>query len=139
MSKTDWLIWTMLIGLPVVCGWLGVLAWQAQRVAARGLAAVSNLNDRLSATERRLALNARQAAEQAGRVAWLEARVRPVKAVGTARAVIPSQPQRESMTERRHRVLALARRGMEPELIAEKLGLPHGEIELILSLNAVAA
>jgi hypothetical protein len=39
------------------------------------------------------------------------------------------------MTERRHRVLALARRGLDAMSIAETLGVPYGEVELIISLS----
>ncbi len=40
--------------------------------------------------------------------------------------------------ERRHRVLALARKGMAPVEIAERLGMPAGEVELILGMKGLA-
>lgn len=58
---------------------------------------------------------------------------------------IPSSAYKEqtslkpNMTEKRHRVLALARYGQDVDTIANTLGLPHGEVELIVNLNSVAS
>lgn len=41
-----------------------------------------------------------------------------------------------SMTEKRHRVLSLAKYGQDVDTIANTLGLPHGEVELIVNLNS---
>lgn len=43
---------------------------------------------------------------------------------------------KSSMTEKRHRVLSLARYGQDVDTIANTLGLPHGEVELIVNLNS---
>lgn len=40
--------------------------------------------------------------------------------------------------ERRHRVLALARKGMAAAEIADRLGMPAGEVELILGMKGLA-
>jgi hypothetical protein len=45
---------------------------------------------------------------------------------------------KSNMTEKRHRVLALAKYGQDVDTIANTLGLPHGEVELIVNLNSVA-
>lgn len=80
-----------------------------------------------------------------------------MQAVGqaVAQAVMPLQPQpqpqpqpvaidpviagavnsRQSVTERRHRVLTLARRGMDVKAIAQTLGIPHGEVALIIRMS----
>lgn len=42
---------------------------------------------------------------------------------------------RQSVTERRHRVLTLARRGMDIKAIAQTLGMPHGEVALIIRMS----
>lgn len=42
---------------------------------------------------------------------------------------------RQSVTERRHRVLTLARRGMDVKAIAQTLGMPHGEVALIIRMS----
>lgn len=43
---------------------------------------------------------------------------------------------KSSMTEKRHRVLSLAKYGQDVDTIANTLGLPHGEVELIVNLNS---
>jgi hypothetical protein len=57
----------------------------------------------------------------------------PEPAVATATAAPPAT--RQSVTERRHRVLTLARRGMEVKAIAQTLGMPHGEVGLIIRMS----
>lgn len=47
----------------------------------------------------------------------------------------PSALVRQSMTERRHQVLTLARRGMDVQTIAITLGVPRGEVALIIGMN----
>lgn len=42
---------------------------------------------------------------------------------------------RQSVTERRHRVLTLSRRGMDVKAIAQTLGMPHGEVALIIRMS----
>lgn len=79
----------------------------------------------------------RKCGEHRRRIAWLETRLRPrpseqdqyVKAA-------PVQTEKLTITERRHRVLTLARRGKDPRTIAQTLGMPHGEVELMLNLQA---
>ena len=51
-----------------------------------------------------------------------------------ATAAAPTGP-RQSVTERRHRVLTLARRGMDIRAIAQTLGMPHGEVTLIIRMS----
>ena len=48
------------------------------------------------------------------------------------------QKTKSNMTEKRHRVLSLAKYGQDVDTIANTLGLPHGEVELIVNLNSVA-
>jgi hypothetical protein len=43
-------------------------------------------------------------------------------------------PQKLTITERRHRVRVLARRGKNAEAIATTLGMPRGEVQLIMGL-----
>jgi DNA-binding NarL/FixJ family response regulator len=92
--------------------------------------------------------------ELARRVAWLESRVRPSarrtrqeEPAAAFRSEVPASPNdahtapdlnaATGLTERRHRVLTLARRGMRGNAIAETLGLPHGEVELIINLGRI--
>ena len=77
--------------------------------------------------------------EHGRKIAWLETRVRPAHAgskpvTETVNAINP----RPTITERRHRVLSLARRGQDPQTIARTLGMPHGEVELMINLGRAA-
>lgn len=58
----------------------------------------------------------------------------PEPAVATVAAPPPTGP-RQSVTERRHRVLTLARRGLDIKSIAQTLGMPHGEVALIIRMS----
>lgn len=58
----------------------------------------------------------------------------PEPAVATVTAQQPAGP-RQSVTERRHRVLTLARRGLDIKSIAQTLGMPHGEVALIIRMS----
>lgn len=109
-------------------------------------------------TELRGALEAAtlRAADLARRVAWLESRARPAarrprpeESFGQPRVGDEARRERDDaaatradfrpagVTERRHRVLTLARRGMRGAAIAETLGMPHGEVELIINLGRI--
>lgn len=87
----------------------------------------SNLNQELSSANKTLD-------SQSCRLAWLETRVRrepvPVEPMG----VLPTKP---SVTEKRHRVLSLAKRGLDSDAIANQIGVPHGEVELIIGLQNI--
>ncbi|MDX2030107.1 MAG: hypothetical protein SF339_05535 [Blastocatellia bacterium] len=123
----------------VGCGLLAWALWRARCEAARSLAAASAMGRRLAVAEKKVEAVARLASDQARRVASLESRL-PRKRLGALpeSADKPKSPAEASITERRHRVLALSRRGMSAELIAQTLGVPHGEVELIISLNLLS-
>ncbi len=59
----------------------------------------------------------------------------PEPATATAAAAASPSGPRQSVTERRHRVLTLARRGMDVKAIAQTLGMPHGEVALIIRMS----
>ena len=59
----------------------------------------------------------------------------PEPAAATAAAATSPSGPRQSVTERRHRVLTLARRGMDVKAIAQTLGMPHGEVALIIRMS----
>lgn len=83
-----------------------------------------------------------RATDQARRIAWLEARIRKpekVKKDILSQEVLSPKPLELNITERRHRVLALASRGQDAETIANTLGMLTGEVELIMSLGRGAA
>lgn len=80
-----------------------------------------------------------RATHQARRIAWLESRVHPGKQLEALHAPETSFDKgRPPMTERRHRVLTLARRGQAAETIAATLNMAQGEVELIIGLSKAA-
>lgn len=81
----------------------------------------------------------RKSGEFASKVAWLESRVRsPRVDPEVTPESVASTTARPSITERRYRVLSLARRGQDPKTIASTLGIPHGEVELMINLGRAA-
>jgi len=81
--------------------------------------------------------SAQRISEQSRRIAWLETRVRQPKQpteVVVENSIVP-EPQKLTMTERRHRVSMLAARGQSAETIAATLGMMPGEVELIMNLT----
>jgi uncharacterized protein DUF6115 len=85
-------------------------------------------------------VSAQRTNEQSRRIAWLEARVRQPKTADDEMIdeTAAGEPAKLSMTERRHRVIALASRGQNAEAIATTLGIMPGEVELIIRLNQAA-
>lgn len=82
--------------------------------------------------------------EHARRIAWLEARVRERLPLAVNTSSYPQAineealfiaPAAPTITERRHRVLTLARRGKDSNAIAQTLGMSRAEVELIINLN----
>ncbi len=88
--------------------------------------------------------------EQAGKIAWLESRIRfgasnpnisssltsessfeENLAVASAATVSPKL----SLVERRHKIISLAKRGIDVTTISEMLSIPQGEVELIIGLG----
>ena len=138
-DHTQWPIYLTLLGLALTC-W--VLFQRLRQSASQQQSAEQALTQRLTAAELRLQRALEQSAEQARRLAWLELQLHQsslgsaLRNAGTANT---NGGNVTSMTERRHRVLALARRGMEADMIAETLGVPKGEIELILALSSLNA
>lgn len=123
-------------------GCLAFYAWRAQRLAQRSLAHATMMNARVAGLEQQVERLLHQQANHSPRLDWLETRVRTEELNRNARRAeeeeLPTDPARLSITERRYRVLTLAKRGLEAEQIAATLGVPHGEVELIISLNAAA-
>lgn len=104
------------------------------------LAVAVALEGDLEATSRDLDSATQRANEQARRIAWLEARVRGRATAKDEETLAPDAriEDKTNLTERRHRVLALARRGLDAAAVADSLGMPHGEVELIINLSRAA-
>jgi hypothetical protein len=81
----------------------------------------------------------RKLGEQARKIAWLEARARSGRnEAPVVDELVTAAYSKPNITERRHRVLSLARRGQDVRTIAQTLGMPHGEVELMLNLLKAA-
>ena len=97
-----------------------------EQAANKELDVLSNDVDKLS----------RQATEYSRRISSLESRSQSqTPQADEAPAVLNAKP---TITERRHRVLSLARRGQDTQTIAQTLGMPHGEVELMINLGRAA-
>lgn len=132
----------------IALGWLCLrLTRQAREAVQHLLALATEHEGQLKTVRNNLSVVSQRAAEQARRLALLEAR-RQAGAMIPEPALAATLPNpastfvppstKLSMTERRHRVLALARRGLDVGTIATSLAMPHGEVELIIELNKAA-
>jgi DNA-binding NarL/FixJ family response regulator len=127
-------------GVAVVCCAVCLaLALKARSSAIRNVAVALELEADLMRVKREIEELSQRNEAQACRIAWLESRARsgPARPEPTE-GQEPADPNRTSITERRHRVLTLARRGVDVNSIAATLGVPHGEVELIIGLNSAA-
>jgi DNA-binding NarL/FixJ family response regulator len=139
INPTPLLFWLAVVYIPVAAVVCGLFTWRIRRQAAQSAELASTLAERLAAAEKKLEKATQQIAEQERRLNWIELRARPNRAASeSAEDNKSARKGRPSMTERRHRVLSLARRGVDAEQIAETLGMPYGEVELIISLNSAA-
>lgn len=116
------------------------LYFKAHRRAEDLHAVILQLENEMDAMSGDLDHAAERTNDYGRRVAWLETRIRT-----SAGATAPPDPEplfvedaqtRSNITERRHRVLKLHARGQDARTIAATLGMPHGEVELIIGLIA---
>ena len=132
------LAFSLSVSVAVGCLALLVLTWRTRTTATKGLAAAAEMSKRLIVVEQRLKASAQQVSDQGRRVAWLELKLRHEHgASGQPLEARSDDPQYVSLTERRHRVMVLSRRGMGVDQISEMLSVPQGEVELIISLNSM--
>jgi DNA-binding NarL/FixJ family response regulator len=128
---------------------------RARRVLRDLVAVAAEQESAAAELSRELAAATTRADDLARRVAWLESRARTIRRThetettqephaGAARAAssagaprAETAPAAPNMTERRHRVLTLARKGMRGPAIADTLGMPRGEVELIINLGNI--
>jgi DNA-binding NarL/FixJ family response regulator len=99
------------------------------------------IDEELNAISKDLDTVSSKSGDHGRRVAWLEARNRSsrVETKQTQPETVAMVNQKPTITERRHRVLSLARRGQDPQTIARTLGMPDGEVELMINLGRRAA
>jgi DNA-binding NarL/FixJ family response regulator len=118
-----------------------VILFKRTKILARTLSyQESRVDQEMAAISGDLDTVSQKAGEYARRVAWLETRVRhtQVEPKPAAEPVAATTNAKPTITERRHRVLTLARRGQDPQTIARTLGMPHGEVELMINLGRAA-
>jgi len=112
---------------------------KARRLARSGYILETNLNSSLAEYSRDLDTLSRKTGEQGRRIAWLETRARTGRTEQPAAPEMVSlAPSKPNITERRHRVLSLVKRGQDAHTIAQTLGMPHGEVELMINLLKAA-
>jgi hypothetical protein len=116
-----------------------VLIYLVRRQKLQLSSVASRFDEEVGSLSHDLDIASKHAGDNARRIAWLETRVRstrrdaePVVKVTTAPAAKPT------ITERRHRVLTLARRGQDVTTIARTLGMNDGEVELMINLGRAA-
>ena len=123
------------------------LAHNSRRTTADCIAVALQLEGECADLSRDLDTATVRATDLSRRVAWLESRTpRPSKhpsgSIQRSRGDDAAQTfqlaARTGITERRHRVMRLAKRGEDVPTIAGTLGMPPGEVELIINLNTVA-
>ena len=106
--------------------------------AFRSRAAALKLQSKMTALGAALDTLAQRATDQARRIAWLESRLQRSAAPEAEPTVDGTLSEKTLITERRHRVLTLFRRGLDVQQIAATLSVPHGEVELIIGMNNAA-
>jgi DNA-binding NarL/FixJ family response regulator len=96
---------------------------------------IRSLNELLGKADKRLALLAREAEKQdlAARLYSELSSRRPAPPEATPVPATPPAEEREG-ADRNEEVVRLARSGLGPALIARRLGITLGEVELIISL-----
>ena len=116
-----------------------ILIASSRRQRRDWLELAQRFDDEITSLSRDLDTASRQAGEHVRRIAWLEARARSTQPhTPKPQVEATPKPQRISITERRHRVMSLARRGQDIDTIAQLLGMNHGEVELMLNLSKAA-
>jgi hypothetical protein len=117
-----------------------IVALGKARVLARaGYALEGDFETSLEAVNRDLDRLSAKANEQSRKIAWLETRARTGRnEQPVAAEMVSGARNKPNITERRHRVLSLSRRGQDPQTIAQTLGMPHGEVELMINLLKAA-
>jgi hypothetical protein len=108
----------------------------ARRQRRSWVDARNRFDEEIESLSRDLDTASRQAGEHARRIAWLESRARFVQV--EPKTVEKPVQQKITITERRHRVMSLARRGQDINTIARTLGMNHGEVELMINLGKAA-
>ncbi|MBA3441638.1 MAG: hypothetical protein H0T92_17395 [Pyrinomonadaceae bacterium] len=119
-----------------VCAVCVLLIWRLRQSTQHTALALSELDSRLTEHKLELKRMEQRLTDQARRSAPVESRLRTNSSdmeltVGSTTAA----PSKLSITERRHRVLSLAQRGLDAHSISTTVGVSQGEVDLIIGLN----
>jgi hypothetical protein len=115
-----------------------IMITSSRRQKRSWLETSKRFDEEIASLSRDLDTASRQSGEHVRRIAWLEARARSTQAPAPTPQVETIAKPRVTITERRHRVMSLARRGQDIDTIAQILGMNHGEVELMLNLSKAA-
>lgn len=126
----------------IACAVCLALVFRLRSEARNMLAVLVQMEAQTADLSRDLDVATQRSTDLARRVAWLESRQRPaaetvVEQIAHVGEGLQAQ-NRLNMTERRHRILTLARRGLDAQAVSSTLGLPYGEVELIIGLSRAA-
>ncbi len=122
--------------LSVLCGLACIaLARKLNEVTHKQQVLATDMDYRLSEIRHNLDAVAQQTTAQLQRFARPQPQSQPTAPAPAAVATAQTAGARQSVTERRHRVLTLSRRGMDIKDIAQTLGMPHGEVALIIRMS----
>jgi hypothetical protein len=125
--------------LAVVSLIVNLIMIASSRRQKRGwLETSKRFDEEIASLSRDLDTASRQSGEHVRRIAWLEARARSVQPQTPKLQMETAAKPRVTITERRHRVMSLARRGQDIDTIAQILGMNNGEVELMLNLSKAA-
>jgi hypothetical protein len=111
---------------------------KVRKLARAGYALESDFEKSQAEFSRDLDTLSRRAGEQGRRTAWLETRARTGRSEEPVAEMITGANSKPNITERRHRVRSLAKRGQDAQTIAQTLGMPYGEVELMINLLKAA-
>ena len=131
---TDVMLVTMCFAVASLISNLIVIT-SSRRQKRNWVEASKRYDEEIAGLSRDLDTVSQQGGEQVRRIAWLESRVRNVI---PAKSSTENSQGKITITERRHRVLSLARRGQDIDTIARTLGMNHGEVELMINLGKAA-
>jgi DNA-binding NarL/FixJ family response regulator len=137
MRITDWqfisLVGLALSALSTLISFALYIMLRRERRARRELSSIaSEIEENLAALDRDVKSVSERLAEQERNALKNEWRAHDEESCDALSQAKPS------LTERRYRVLKLARRGLDARAIASMLNVPHGEVELIIGLSRVA-
>jgi DNA-binding NarL/FixJ family response regulator len=114
-----------------------VLLVKYRRLAQKHAQATADFGKELSALSADLDTVSQSAGDASRKAALLEAKMNQ-QTVEVVQPADVAASAKLNITERRHRVLSLWRRGLNTQTISSRLGLPVGEVELMIDLEKAA-